>query len=352
MNQDYHTAYRGGSRSSSTAKTRYNWGIVGKSFATALASSTINTNALGRVLQPSSTAAAEYATSQANANFQKFLDTAEKAAAGDKAKGIKAMSYDQWVNTAKSFGISDYSAALEAYGRTEQEIKNYFEEAEAAAGAAEKENREQAIRQYWGYDGGPTNGKFYSAVWFPFFGDSQKYDTRMNAVDTALSTIQDRIGLTERHTVIGGIEELSRKLGVDNRYTVISVLEKIEGDINSTFVKNDSWFQECLRYWHDYITKSMKDYSTATGKKNAAWSDFAKSKEDQQNQATLALANALGVFTAQELQNMDPQLQTNVLLGQIVVLLQTIMQQNNSVAGGLSLIDTISALGTGAVNKK
>ena len=64
------------------------------------------------------------------------------------------------------------------------------------------------------------------------------------------------------------------------------------------------------------------------------------------------MAHALEVFTSSELQNMDPQLQTNVLLGRIVILLQTIMQQNNSVAGGLSLIDTISALGTGAVNKK
>ena len=72
---------------------------------------------------------------------------------------------------------------------------------------------------------------------------------------------------------------------------------------------------------------------------------------DEQKQATLALANALGIFSSDQLKAMDPQLQANVLLGEIVVLLQAIMQQNNTQAGGLSLIDTISALGLGATKK-
>ena len=74
-------------------------------------------------------------------------------------------------------------------------------------------------------------------------------------------------------------------------------------------------------------------------------------EQDKQTQATLALANALGVFTSGELQKMDPQLQTNVLLGEIVVLLQTIMQQSNTQFGGLSLPDTLSALGFGITKK-
>ena len=72
---------------------------------------------------------------------------------------------------------------------------------------------------------------------------------------------------------------------------------------------------------------------------------------NNQTQATLALAKALDVFTTDQLKSMDPQLQANVLLGEILVILQAIMQQNNTVAGGLSLIDTISALGTGATKK-
>ena len=65
----------------------------------------------------------------------------------------------------------------------------------------------------------------------------------------------------------------------------------------------------------------------------------------------MALANALGVFSADELKKLDPQLQANVLLGEIVVILQTMMQQNNTVAGNLSLVDSLSALGMGMTFK-
>ena len=66
-----------------------------------------------------------------------------------------------------------------------------------------------------------------------------------------------------------------------------------------------------------------------------------------QQETLLALANAMQVFSADELKKLDPQLQANVLLGQIVVILQTMMQQNSTVAGGISLPETLSALGFG-----
>ena len=61
----------------------------------------------------------------------------------------------------------------------------------------------------------------------------------------------------------------------------------------------------------------------------------------------LALANAMQVFSADELKKLDPQLQANALLGQIIVILQTMLQQNSTVAGGISLPETLSALGFG-----
>jgi hypothetical protein len=59
----------------------------------------------------------------------------------------------------------------------------------------------------------------------------------------------------------------------------------------------------------------------------------------------------MNAFSVDELKKLDPQLQTNVLLGKIVIILESIMQQNNNQMGGLGLIDTISALGLGMTTK-
>jgi hypothetical protein len=173
----------------------------------------------------------------------------------------------------------------------------------------------------------------------------------MDAVDLSLSTIQERIGLEEKHTVIGGLEEISAKLGEDKNFTVISVLENINKNIYDTFVSTSSMFKRCLADWIRYMAESEAYKTAIGGSKTKSWTDLKTATADDQKQATLALAKALGVFSTEQLKNMDPQLQANVLLGEILVVLQAIMQQNNTQAGGLSLIDTISALGLGATKK-
>ena len=336
-----------GASESVKVNSRYNWGTVGKSISKAIQSTSMNLNTLGSVLNTVSKSSSQSALAEANQRFQDFLDTAEEAS--------KTMSYEHWINSAKDMGIADFAEALKNYGRTEEEVRAYFEDNRAQEGARQEMARkedEQLFRDenrgFWDYTSG-TGGIFQSAVWFPFFGDGQKYDTRMSAVDQALSNIQQRIGMSEDHTVIGGIEELSRKLGDDTRYTVIGGLDAIRTDISNTFVTSSSMFQQCLRAWVNYIAES-KAYTESVSK-SSAWSDLQSAERDQQSEATLALAEALKVFSAEELQKMDPQLQANVLLGQILVVLQTIMQQNNTVGGTLTLPDQFSALAMGMTYK-
>ena len=337
------------SKRNTAIASRYDWGMVGKSVAQAIQSTPMNEKTLSSVAKASATNATKFAQEQSNKKFAEFLGTAEKAASEYK-------SYDEWVASAKNFGISDFQQALDDYGRSENELKSYFEANEARQGAIEEQkirDEEKAFRDdtraYWDYASG-TGGAYYTAIWYPFFGEGQKYDTRMDAVDLALTTIQDRIGLTEKSTVIGGIEEVSRKLGDDGNFTVISVLEAIRKDVSTTFVSTSSNFQKCLADWMRYITSKTEVYNPGVSKASA-WADLKAAEGESQKQASLALANALGAFTKGQIEGLDPQLQTNVLLGEIVVILQAIMQQNNTQAGGLSLIDTISALGLGATKK-
>lgn len=317
-------------------QSTYSWGQVGKSLAQAIQNTPMNSKTLSSVVKTSSETATQFAQNRANENFQKFVDSAKEAS--------KDMSYEQWVSSAKNFGISDFSAALDQYGRTEAELRNYFEQNEAAQGAAEKERREQEVRDFWDYKSG-TSGIFQSAMWLPFFGDGMKYDTRMDAVDTALTTILERIGTGENHTVISGIEELSRKLGDDTKTNVIGVLATIEADIAATFMSG-SKFQTVLADWTRYMASRDTVYNPNVTKA-ASWGNLKAAEGDKQNETLLALANAMNVFSADELKKLDPQLQANALLGEIVIILQAIMQQNNAQAGSISLGDSISSLALG-----
>jgi hypothetical protein len=334
-------------QSNSTRNSMYSGFSVGKSVYNAIQGAALNSNLLGSVPQIAFSAT-QNATEASNKKFQEFLNSAEEAS--------KTMSYDAWVQTSKSFGISNFTDALEMFGQSEEKIRGYFEANQAREGAIKEENRkadEQLFRDenraYWDYESG-SNGVFQTAMWLPFFGDGMKYDVRMDAVDTALTDIQTRIGVADKFTVISGIEDVSRKIGDDSTHTVIGILTQIHGDITTTFISTSSLFQRCLADWTRYIAES-KEY-TSTVSKSTAWNDFKAAEADQQTQATLALANALGVFSADELKKMDPQLQTNALLGEIVIILQSIMQQNNNQVSGMGLIDTISALGLGVTTRQ
>ena len=144
-------------------------------------------------------------------------------------------------------------------------------------------------------------------------------------------------------------DDIIARLGDNTEFTVISVLAAINKQIDETFVRSGSEFQKCLADWARYIkaNKSYKDEISLA----QAWNDVSRAEGANQNETLLALANAMNVFSADELKKLDPQMQANALLGEIVILLQTMVQQNNTQAGGLSLIDTMSALGFGITNK-
>ena len=351
MMYDSMTTYKGGRGGGRrvAVSSQYAWGMVGKSIADAIQSTSINTNTLGAIIK-STGSSTEFAQKASNERMQNMINSIQDAVKKDENGNTK--SYEQWVGTAKNFGISDYSAALEAYGHTEEEIKAYFEQAEAQQGAIieqERKNDEEAFRNetraYWGFTSSGA-GIFNNAMWTPFFGEGEKYDTTMTAVQDSLSIIQQRIGYAKEYAVTDWLEIISNQIGdVTTDSTVLGVLGNLDHNFSSTFVTEK--FQACLTAWYNYA-QSVKDY---TGSLTGAWDDLRQAEDNDKKQASLALAKALEAFTAGQIEELDPQLQTNVLLGQIVVILQSIMQQNNSVAGGLSLIDTISALGTGMTKK-
>ena len=327
------------------AHSRYSGFNVGKRAYSALTQGSANGAYVGSPIYESAEAEAFAANKE---RLQAYIDSAQAAA----ERGLTEAQYRALAES--EYGISDLESELEEHGLTYESVMGRYNEFRSGIAGTVEENRKQNIqtfieenRGFWDYTAG-NSGIFQTAMWLPFFGDGNKYDTRMNAVDTALTDIQTRIGSYEKHTVISGIEELSRKIGEDTDYTVIGVLTQIESHINKAFIQSP--FQQCLQDWLNYIT-SKEEYNDAIMNRSTAWSELKQAEGDAQNETLLALANAMKVFSAEELQKLDPQLQTNALLGQIVVILEAIMQQNNNSIGGFSLIDQLSALGTGTITR-
>lgn len=286
---------------------------------------------------------ASYATDKALEESVKkantYIATASEAA--------KTMSYDEFL---KNSGYDDFEGFLEENTDvTREQLRAYFDSAKGAAGSEIEEDRKKNIqdfidtsRTYWSY----SSGTFEAWIWNPFltnyfkpFFDKETgtFVKRMDNVDTALATIQ-----AKQDTLIA-------EIGADNNYTVISVLMEINTRMYDTFIKEDTNFQKCLKDWVRYIGESAK-YQTKISNAQA-WNDLQNAEEDRKNETLLALANSMNAFSAEELQKLDPQLQTNALLGKIVIILEAIMQQNNNQAGSFGLIDQLSAMGFGMTTK-
>lgn len=315
---------------------------VGKSAFNTLKSSTSKAY-LGDIDRIINHPASQKAAEEARARMQSFLDSAEAAAAA-------GMTEAEWLATAKDYGIADIKEAMGDYGISSTDLSGYYQAQETRQGAIVEQKRkedEQAFRdenrRFWDYEAG-ANGIFETAIWLPFVNDEFKpffdsgarYDQRMDAVDLALTNIQ-----IKEDTMIA-------QLGDYSEFTVIGALTAMNAQIEETFVSTNSKFQKCLADWIRYIAE--RDSYTNQISSAQAWNDLERAEGSVQNETLLALANAMNVFSAEELQKMDPQLQTNALLGKIIIILEAIMQQNNTTAGGLSLIDTISALGLGVTS--
>lgn len=325
----------------SNINSLYSGFTVGKSLGSSLSGmSSSELPPAVRSLTNNATAAAYAATKH---QVEQFIASAAEAS--------KTMSHEQFLETARDYGISDLGAALEEVGYTQDQLKEYFEANETMHGAVAEQARkedEQAFRdetrKFWDYTSG-TSGIFQMAMWSPFLNDNFKpffdegarFDQRMDIIDQALTSIQLKEDI------------LSEQLGDNADFTVISALTELNTNIETTFVRSGSAFQKCLADWVRYIA-ATKAYTNEISSAQS-WSDLKRAEGDAQNETLLALANAMNVFSADELKKLDPQMQANALLGEMVILLQTLVQQNNTQAGGLSLPDTLSALGLGITNR-
>lgn len=290
---------------SSRISSLYNWGAVGKSsagYTTTSSGKEILGLSLLRAEAASGNAQSSASSKAANSNIQKFLGTMDaflKENTGDDA------SYEDWVKTASRFGISDFSEALKDAGLTNEAVKGQFEAFQTEVGIQAKKEREQREDQFW---------------------------------------IDNIENLTAANTWFESIYNKQSEFFDDFLLFHKDFLEY--GGKDGKFDSYQKAFDAYCQSWTDYYVNHTA-YKTAVGYDSSSWSKVRSAEESKSRDAVYALADAL---TKNNVDLLDPTVQTNVLLAEILQIVNAIMQQGNSASGGVSLPQSISAMALGIAN--
>lgn len=194
-------------------------------------------------------------------------------------------TYEDWKATAKNFGIADFTKALKDAGYTEEAVKARFQSGEANEAAKKQAERYTREELFW--------------------DNTEAYLTELN--EHAVEMIE---------------------------------LQTYANEVLDTIYTKETQFYDA---WVDYFVKHTA-YSAAYDHTEVA---KVQSEEKGKSQdAVYALAEAL---TKNSVDLLDPTIQTNALLSQILIVVNAIMQQNNKAGSGTSLPDALEALATGLV---
>lgn len=333
--------------STSTATSQYNWATVGKTISNAILATPVSSSAFVPTTTSLSTsiedAASEATTStqstvtnRSRANMQSFLDTIESYVEDNK-------TYDEWAATASNYGISDLSAALEDFDMTEAQLQSKFQEYQASKAAEFEYNHTIMEEDYW------TRAESFMEEYFPEFAQNlyDRLDVQIDLLTNIDATLTSFFTSWTNDWLIEGWTNKWLDENWGNNWIKTewekNWLSSSTGSWGNGWL-NNRWDKLFYKNWVDYFV-THETYTSDTG--NAATSsDVQKvinSEKSESGDAILELAKAL---TSNVKNLKDPQVQTNTLLAQILVVVEAIMQAENT-SGSASLSTTLSALAAG-----
>ena len=324
--------------------SKYSWGFVGKSIGDAIANS-----ATAQVRASTNLMSSDDRLRKAEAKkINDILGTMDAAIGGMPKLGEKPQqkSFAEWWQSAvskfstKSNAEEEFRAALERTGVTEEQMKGQYEAKQAQQASEFTWKRDSDIMQYV-EEIFPT---WQQKLWDKL----DSFQTDMNAQwkgwrenDWTANWVKTTWNKEWVETAWGKtwISDAWKKDWIDTQWST----NWLGLDAN----KNSSTSGWNWKSFMDTVIDRFIKYTTYTAETKNAYKAIdtvkSKEKEKESGDAVLALAKALTNNTA-ELK--DPAVQTNALLAQILIVLEAIMQAENT-SGGATLATTLSALGLG-----
>lgn len=285
----------------------YKWNtLLSKSTASTLSALTSGSSATSSIVSLATQSAAESATEASKKSIQQKLDRMLDSEYIESFTSA-GKTYEDWVASANKFGISSsqFTEALESAGYDEADVQSRFEEYAAQESVRQEQVRRQTEEEFW------ANMQDYSLQTIQQLLD---VNTELDLVNENLLNIMDN------HLVY--LEELS----VENNSW-----------LNTIYSQQTRWLNEWIDYFIHH-TAYNDSYSYA---------DVRKIQDDEKSESADAIYALAEALTANTTNLLDPTIQTNALLSQILIVVNSIMQQNNTLKSNISLPDTLAALSTG-----
>ena len=324
--------------------SKYSWGFVGKSIGNAIANS-----ATAQVRASSLIASGDNLRKAEAKKINDILGTMDAAVGGQASKSWEKpqqKSFAEWWQSAvskfstKANAEEEFRAALERTGVTEEQMKGQYESKQAQQASEFSWKRDADVMQY-------------VEEIFPTW--QQKLWDKLDSFQTDMNTQWK--GWRETDWASDWVKTTWNKEWVDTAWgkTWISDAWKkdwIDTQWSTNWLGLDANKNSSTSGWNwksfmDVIIDRFIKYTTYTSETKNAYKAIdtvkSKEKEKESGDAVLALAKALTNNTA-ELK--DPAVQTNALLAQILIVLEAIMQAENT-SGGATLATTLAALGLG-----
>lgn len=297
--------------SSGGPTSQYSWGGGASKSAANLVSAMLATSKTSSLLtgkQARDATNTEKAAKQMRNRLQKMLS--DEYLVDKFVKQNK--TYEEFAASSKKFGISNFKSALDQAGYNEAQIKSYFEQKETQAAGeeyanirADEKDFRDAGRQFWRVD-----------FW-------EKYN------DPLFEQIEI-------------IKENYLQVMIDNQNAWMELWTK---DFTKGWM-TQRWDDKFWKQYNDYYFEH-KIYDGGTLKLDNLQKVQSKEKAEK-GDVVNALAEQL-TNNAQKLDDLkDPTIQTNAILSQILIVVDAIMNQTARTQGSVSLIDSLSALATGA----
>ena len=276
--------------SSHRVSSKYRWGMISKAQAA-------KSNPVAKLA--AIITGTDVQTARSEANTKLIADKLGKLLDEDYIRGFASDSgktYEDWVATASSFGISDIGSALQAVGKTEEDLKSIFSDFRTEAGSTEKRRREAKEEELW------------------------------DATFAHQPNVESLIG-TSNELVTGTNELLT---------STNELLTATNMTLSLILKKESDFYQDWVNYFvqHTAYDKAY-DYDKVR--------QIQANERDQSDSAIYALAEALSKNTV-DLR--DPAVQTNALLSQILLVVNAMLQQNNQ-SGATTLLGTLAGLALG-----
>ena len=252
----------------------YNWGVVGKSLASAALGGLSGGSPTGSLVSTVQSAT-KSAQAQAQSKLDKYMSTDYMKEFVDEGK-----SFEDYFKAADRALGGKFEDQLDDAGIQKSQLESQFQSLQTQKGAQEQAERQQREEDFW-----------------------------KNTQDYLLETID---------------------------------LFNYQNEVLEEFYKKHTEFYDA---WVDYFVKHTA-YSAAYNHSDVTKIQIAERSGSED--AVYALAEAL---TKNTVDLLDPTIQTNAILSQILIVVNAIMQQNNKTGAGLSLPDTLSGLALGIVKQ-